>query len=78
MFVNSTSGKVIILNLGNQDGTNALGKKYVYLNVNKDFLSAGTTGAETSWKMRGFIDYDGDRMLCIWKQLPVLCHWARI
>ena len=60
VFVNSTSGKVIILNLGNQDGTNALGKKYAYLNVNKDFLSAGTIGAETSWKMRGFIDYDGD------------------
>lgn len=60
VFVNSTSGKVIILNLGNQDGTKSHGQTYAYLNVNRDFLSAGTTGAETSWKMRGFIDYDGD------------------
>ena len=63
VFVNSTSGKVIILNLGNQDGTRSHGQTYAYLNVNRDFLPAGTTGAESSWKMRGFIDYDGDGSL---------------
>ena len=63
VFVNSTSGKVIILNLGNQDGTKSHGQTYAYLNLNRDFLPAGTTGAESSWKMRGLIDYDGDGTL---------------
>jgi hypothetical protein len=63
VFVNSTSGKVIILNLGNQDGTKSHGRTYAYLNVNRDFLPAGTTDAETSWEMRGFIDYNVDGSL---------------
>jgi hypothetical protein len=64
VFRNSSTGKVILLNLGNQTGAlNSFGAKYAYQNVNRDFLSAGTTGADTNWKMRGFIDYDADGSL---------------
>ena len=61
VFHNTTSGKVIVLNLANQDGShNEWGYKYAYLNINRDIIPAGNTNATTAWKMRGFIDYNGD------------------
>jgi hypothetical protein len=61
VFQNTTTGKTIVLNLGNQDGTlNSFGKKYAYLNVYRDIVASGNTDATTAWKMRGFIDYNGD------------------
>ena len=61
VFQNTKTGKAIVLNLGNQDGTlNSFGKKYAYLNVNRSIIPAGNSDATVAWKMRGFIDYNGD------------------
>ena len=61
VFQNTSTGKAIVLNLGNQDGTrNLSGNKYAFLNINRNIISAGNTDASTSWKMRGFVDYNGD------------------
>ena len=61
VLFNSTSGKVIVLNLGNQDGTqNQFNKKYAFLNINRNFIPGGNSNAGTDWKMRGFIDFNSD------------------
>jgi hypothetical protein len=64
VFYNLSSGKVIVLNLSNQSPEdNQFGNKYAFLNINTSFLSASTSNAGIDWKMRGFIDHNGDNQL---------------
>jgi hypothetical protein len=64
VFYNLSSGKVIVLNLSNQSpDDNQFGNKYAFLNIKTSFLSAGTANAGPDWKMRGFIDFNGDNQL---------------
>ena len=61
LFQDTVSGSIIVLYLGNQDGSlNQWGHKYTYQAVNRNFISAGNPSASTDWKMRGFIDHDND------------------
>ena len=61
LFQDSVSGSIIVLYLGNQDGSlNQWGHKYTYQVVNRNFISAGNSNASSDWKMRGFVDHDSD------------------
>ena len=61
VFFNKSSGKVIVLNLSNQSSSdNQFGNQYAFLNISRNFVSAGDANAGTDWKMRGFIDFNGD------------------
>jgi hypothetical protein len=61
LFQDSVSGNIMVLYLGNQDGSlNQWGHKYTYQVVNRNFIPAGNSNAGPDWKMRGFIDHDSD------------------
>jgi hypothetical protein len=59
LFQDTITGNVIILHLGNQDGSgNPGGAKYTVQLLNLNFVPASDPVATTHWKMKGFVDHD--------------------
>jgi hypothetical protein len=61
LFQDNTTGNIIILHLGNQDGSgNSGGAKYTVQLLNLNFVPAGNSIATVDWTMKGFVDHDSN------------------